>query len=732
MTISIWRYSHLILALSSAIFVFVASVTGAILAFEPISNQLYDYQVQDAQKLSVAETLVALEQEYDEVVSIEVDENGFVKASVVTKSGKAKTFYVDPFTGKKLGDLIQKAPLFEFATNLHRSLFLKSTGRFIIGFVSLLLCLIAITGMQLIAKRQGGIKRWFSKVINENFEQYYHVVLGRYALLPILIITVTGVFLSLERFSVLPDADLQHEVLVMDPIEKSISIDQFEVFKTTTLNEVERLEFPFSDDEEDYFILKLVDRELWIHQYTGSIISKAEVPILSMLLRWSIVLHTGHGTMVWALVLLLSCIGILFFMYSGFAMTLNRRKSSKKLKNVYTEDEAEYILLYGSETGSTYSFAKQFYEALIEKKQKVYMDDLNNYTLYQNAKQLIVFTATYGEGESPTNAKRFEVHLKNVKQDHDINYAVLGFGSLMYPDYCKYAIDVEALLSKAHNFTSILPLFKINNQSAEAFKDWVNQWRDATQIDVKVKLPRPKVNFKSLKPFDVINTTAVNIDNTFVIRLQPKRKVKFTSGDLLAIYPEADGIERLYSIAKIKNDIVLSVKKHDLGVCSKYLSTLKPNDMIKAKIKRNPNFHFPRHAKEVIMISNGTGIAPFLGMINDNTHNVKTHLFWGGRAQESLVLYSKIIDIAFESKKLSSFHIAYSQEQEDKVYVQDLISEHATLVAEVLSNDGVIMICGAIAMQNRVLEIVERITLSVLNEPLSTFENNEQIKMDCY
>lgn len=131
------------------------------------------------------------------------------------------------------------------------------------------------------------------------------------------------------------------------------------------------------------------------------------------------------------------------------------------------------------------------------------------------------------------------------------------------------------------------------------------------------------------------------------------------------------------------------------------------------------------------MIANGTGIAPFLGMMSDNKKRKNLHLFWGGRTKASFNLYKDDIDKAITKKHLSSIAIAYSQETNQQ-YVQDLIKERSRFFANHLQNGGVIMICGSIAMQNEVLETLQNITKSVLNKPLSYFENLEQIKMDCY
>ena len=56
--------------------------------------------------------------------------------------------YIDPLTGESLGKVAPRSSIYQFATTLHRSLFLKGLGRFFVGLVSLLLCLIAISSWQ--------------------------------------------------------------------------------------------------------------------------------------------------------------------------------------------------------------------------------------------------------------------------------------------------------------------------------------------------------------------------------------------------------------------------------------------------------------------------------------------------------------------------------------------------------------------------------------------------------
>nr|WP_299036007.1 PepSY domain-containing protein [uncultured Tenacibaculum sp.] len=725
MTTSIWRYSHLTLAISSSIFVLLAAVTGIILAFEPISKQLSEYSISNTENITLAETISELQKQYDEVISITVDENDFVTASVITKEGKSATFYVNPFTGEKLGEPEKKHPVFQFATSLHRSLFLKSTGRFIIGFVSFLLSLIAITGLILIAKRQGGVKHLFSKIINEDFAQYYHIIIGRYTLIPIIIITLTGVYLSLDKFSLLPTEKINHSFDISSSTsEEKLAIAEFPTFKNITLNNIKSVEFPFSEDEEDFFFIKLTNSELLVHQYTGAIISKENLSLTSILLNWSLLLHTGNGTIIWSIVLLLSSISILFFIYSGFAMTLNRTKKSSLPKNNIRKDKAEIIILVGSETNSTFQFASALYNSLVKTNNSVFIDVLNNYTSYTNAKHLIVLTSTYGDGEAPSNANKFLKLIQQINSQNAINYSVIGFGSRAYPKFCQFAIDIDTVLQKHPKFNAVVPVYKINNQSFQDFKTWGHQWSNKTGIDLELVqvIKKPKKQ----QTFTTVSKTDLNNDDSFLVRLQPTKKLRFNSGDLLAITPKEDNIERLYSVGKIDNDILLSIKKHELGICSNLLYQLEESEPIQASIQPNKDFHFPKKNKEVILIANGTGIAPFLGMLQQK-NGTKTHLFWGGRTQESLKIYTPLLN----NIENNNIHIAYSQDQ-NKEYVQDLLLKEENTIASVLQNGGTIMICGSIKMLKGVETSIEQIVLNKLNTSLNYFKKNNQIKTDCY
>jgi len=231
----------------------------------------------------------------------------------------------------------------------------------------------------------------------------------------------------------------------------------------------------------------------------------------------------------------------------------------------------------------------------------------------------------------------------------------------------------------------------------------------------------------------VIDKTEVSADNlTFKISLKVRARTSFQSGDLLAIYPTDDSVERFYSIGKRKGNVQLMVKLHEHGLGSSYLYRLQVGDEIRARLMANPHFHFPKKATKVLMIANGTGIAPFLGMISSNASRTAIHLYAGFRYKNSLSeQYQQFADEAIAKGRLQSFDMAFSRE-EPAQYVMDLIRRDADFVVDILRGQGVLMICGALAMQKDVEDLIDQVISVRGGQSLAHYKENGQVLTDCY
>lgn len=731
MTISVWRYSHLTLALSSFILLALASITGIILAFEPVAGKMQPYRSDNFNQVTLAQTLPVLRKTYPGISELSVDANQFVQIKGSDANGEKLLACVDPQTGKVLGTPTDQSEFFKWVTALHRSLFIHEAGRFFIGLTSFLLLLITISGTMLIIQRQRGVKRFFTKIARDNFAQFYHVVLGRWSLIPIFIIALTGTYLSLARFGLIESTKVSPKI-DFDAISSvpSKKATDFDVFKTIKLAEVESIEFPFSEDVEDYYTLKLKTREVAVNQVTGDILAEVKYPASVSLTNLSLNLHTGRASSIWAVILAIASGNILFFIYSGFAITLKRR--ANRSKNKYTAAEGEFIILVGSENGNTFRFAQAVHQQLLKAGKKSFITELNSYTTFPNAQHLIVLTATYGLGDAPTNAEKFEALLKKYPQNQSVKYSVLGFGSHAYPDFCRFAFEVSNLLAHQEWATALVDVHTVNDRSPEEFSLWAEAWSQQAEIPLNLLPELNSTNVNGLRELTVSHIVpATREDGTFIISFKSKRKLGVTSGDLLAIYPANDHRERLYSVGVIDNEIRLSVRLHPKGLGSSFLHRLKPGQKINAKLVNNAHFHFPQKTAEVVMISNGTGIAPFLGMIDQNESKIPCYLYCGFRERSSYEMYETLLEESKSAGKLQNIHLALSREG-NKQYVCDLINKEGDWLADVLSRGGVIMICGSLTMQKDVIDQLENICQAKKGISVSFYQSLEQIRTDCY
>jgi len=403
---------------------------------------------------------------------------------------------------------------------------------------------------------------------------------------------------------------------------------------------------------------------------------------------------------------------------------------NKKSKKDWSKDEAEYILLHGSQSGGTEVMAKAFFKSLISEGKSVFIDELDNYSTYENASHLIVFTSTFGAGGPPDTATEFEDIFYSISPVNPLKFAVVAFGSTSFQDFCQFGIDVDSWFESSDDFERLLPLVKVNNQSASDFRGWISLWNRTMNTDLKVDVKQSEKSSSKIEGFKVLSNQEINSDETHIIKLRPDNEIEFQSGDLLSVLSKDGENPRLYSIAKIGNDVLLSVRKHEQGICSVYLSNLKEGDTIKASVEQNKSFHFTHDAPSVWMIGNGTGVAPFLGMMEENTSSY-LKLIWGGRQESSFDLYKPFAEKAIEKGLMDHYELALSRTGK-KQYVQDILVEKQIEVSKALDSGSVFMICGSMDMQNSVLDVLDEIANDKLGKSLSYFQDNGQLLKDCY
>jgi sulfite reductase (NADPH) flavoprotein alpha-component len=135
------------------------------------------------------------------------------------------------------------------------------------------------------------------------------------------------------------------------------------------------------------------------------------------------------------------------------------------------------------------------------------------------------------------------------------------------------------------------------------------------------------------------------------------------------------------------------------GVCSTFFadrSTL--SDRLPIYIQPNKKFKLPQNSDApIIMIGPGTGIAPFRGFLHERRAlgaKGRNWLFFGERSAATDYLYRQELEGMRADGHLTRLDTAFSRDQEDKIYVQDRMMEHAPLVWSWLKDGASVYVCG--------------------------------------
>lgn len=167
---------------------------------------------------------------------------------------------------------------------------------------------------------------------------------------------------------------------------------------------------------------------------------------------------------------------------------------------------------------------------------------------------------------------------------------------------------------------------------------------------------------------------------------------------------------RLYSIASSpaahEGTIHLTVSKdrfringqQHTGLCSGYLSEFQPGAELSFYIHANKAFRLPEPDKDIIMIGPGTGIAPFRAFLAEREatgSSGRNWLFFGDQHFITDFLYQSEIQSWHETGLLHRVNVAFSRDQEKKIYVQHKMLENAAAFYDWIEQGASVYICGA-------------------------------------
>jgi len=193
--------------------------------------------------------------------------------------------------------------------------------------------------------------------------------------------------------------------------------------------------------------------------------------------------------------------------------------------------------------------------------------------------------------------------------------------------------------------------------------------------------------------------------------LKPIKPRIYSISSSLASIPE-----EVHITVALKKDTNQSVTRK--GAASQYLiENLSEDDEVMVYVQPNDRFRLPDQNTPVIMLGSGTGIAPYRSFLQERelqSSTSKNWLIFGNPNFNTDFLYQTEIQGYINDGLLDDVSLAFSRDQEFKVYVQDKLYENAETVWDWVSNENACFyVCGDM---NRMAKDVHKALLQIISE----------------
>lgn len=711
------RRLHSLPGLVAGLLLALVALTGALLSVFPALDTA---QARSAGTLDVATLASRVQARLPGLETLVREPSGTLVAYHV--AGQAQEVsVVDPDTGAVLAPWRPSA-FQRWVRNLHRKLLLGDAGRVTVGVTAAVMLLMVVSGLLLLARRMGGWQRLFAPV-RGNTLQKLHNETARVALAGLVLSAATGLLMSLLTFGLLPEGGGDDPFLdVQRTAATQLALARMPALQAVEVSALKQLKLASPGDPADVIELETTHGSGAIDPATGQWLSHADPDGWQTLHATVRMLHTGEG--LWWLGLLLGAcaLAVPLLAVTGTLMWLQRRAALPRLAANASAQEADTVLLVGSEGNATWGFAVALHDALSAAGQRVHTAPMNEVApRYRSAQRLLVLTSTYGDGEAPEGARRFLARLAAMPAAAGTPFAVLGFGDRQFPRFCGYAHAVHEALA-AHGFAPLREPGTVDRQSEPEFRAWCEWLAQALQVPLAIHytplLPRTTT-------LELVSRTDYGADPqtlTAVLRFAPvaaaKRRLpwqsgglpRFETGDLLGVLPPGGAAPRYYSLASAAADgvVEICVRRQPGGLCSTHLTSLQPGATIEAFVRANERFRPAPSAAPVVLVGAGTGIGPLIGFIRQNPPQRPMHLYFGTRNADDGYLYRDELAELVDERRLRSLNTAFSRSV-NKAYVQDRLLADAPRLRELVGQGAQVLVCGGRNMAEGVAAAWERI-----------------------
>lgn len=386
--------THLYLSLALGLLLMLSAASGLVLSASVLNGHL---QAPASEMQSVGQVAERLVQQLPNIERLERAPDGELRATLATAEGSDQV-RVDPLTAAVIGPYQPSATL-NWVRDLHRELLLGSAGRWLSGLAALALLALAVSGAWLLARRLGGWHRLLLPIKPGQGLAHWHSVVARWALPVLLVSAGSGLYLAGSSQGWINDGQ-DVELAYPESVDAAPAAapGTLSALRNLALQDLRELEFP-SANQASYFTVRTATGEGFVNAGSGNWISYQPHGPARQLYETMYELHTAAGSPMWSLILGAASLACLFLGITGTFAWWRRQRQSRSVAGNSPAQQAEAILLVGSQSGSTWDYARQLHEQLAASGMSVHSASMNQLQpSYPQARYLLILTATHGDG----------------------------------------------------------------------------------------------------------------------------------------------------------------------------------------------------------------------------------------------------------------------------------------------------------------------------------------------
>ncbi len=376
------------------------------------------------------------------------------------------------------------------------------------------------------------------------------------------------------------------------------------------------------------------------------------------------------------------------------------------------------LVVYASQTGQAEELARETARLLHTAGEPVHLCALDQLDagLLARSRRALFLASTYGEGDAPDNAAAFQQACMGAEEGDagdlsQLQYGLLALGDRQYTHFCGFGRQLDAWL-RARGAVQLFECVEMDNGDPAALTAWQHHLAQVSSLSELPAWEAPAFGPWTLAARSHLNPGSAGAPVHLLELVPPAGEAAtWESGDLVQVCVPAD-LEhpREYSIASLASDgrvhlVVRQALRDDgtPGLASHWLTHGAPvGEAVQMRLRAHRNFRLEDNAaRPLILVGNGTGIA-----------GLRSHLrarAQAGAGQPNWLLFGErhaAHDFLFRDELLAwqaggvitRLDLAFSRDDpSNKVYVQDLLQEHAAAVREWVEGRGAaIYVCGSL------------------------------------